>query len=193
MSMRVKFITSAVHKKDYPLDRRPEVAIVGRSNAGKSSLINKLAGREVAKVSQNPGKTVTLNFFLCNEDFYLVDMPGYGYAKRSPKEKETWKEMIEGYLANRKNLTGLLLIMDIRRDWSEEEANLVEWAASLGHKVCVVLNKVDKAKQGERVKAERVISSKDFVNRVFSLSAATGKGLQPMLEYIYQDWIREEN
>jgi GTP-binding protein len=192
MSLRVKFIKSAVVKADYPKDTRPEVAIVGRSNSGKSSLINSIAEREVAKVSQTPGKTTTLNFFNCNEDFYLVDMPGYGFAKRSPKDKMLWKEMVEGYLGHRKNLKGLLLIMDIRRKWTQEEQMLTDWAASLGRKVCVILNKMDKVKQGERVLALRAISKLDLVNAVYCTSTVDGKGIQDMLDYVYSDWIKEK-
>jgi GTP-binding protein len=98
--------------------------------------------------------------------------------------------MVEGYLANRKNLKGLLLIMDVRRPWTPDETQLVEWAASLGRKVCVILNKSDKTKQGERVKATREILKKDLVNQVFCLSAQTGKGVEPMIEYIYEDWVK---
>lgn len=191
MSLRVKFIKSAVHKNDYPLDKRPEIAIVGRSNAGKSSLINALAQKSVAKVSQKPGKTTTLNFFLCNEDFYLVDMPGYGFAKRSAKEKKLWQEMIEGYLSHRKNLRGLLLIMDIRRNWDLEEQMLVEWMAPLDRPVCVILNKADKAKQSQRVKALRLVGNNEFVSMTFCVSSFQGKGLDSMLEYLYKEWLGE--
>ena len=191
MSLRVKFVKSAVNKEDYPLDKRPEVAIVGRSNAGKSSLINALAQKDIAKVSQKPGKTATLNFFLCNDEFYLVDMPGYGFAKRSPQEKKMWQKMIEGYLAHRKNLKGLLLIMDIRRKWSPDEQMLVEWVANLGRPVCVVLNKADKAKQGERVKAQRLVAKNEFVSMVYCVSATEKRGLDAMSEYVFQNWVRE--
>ncbi|MCB0390540.1 MAG: YihA family ribosome biogenesis GTP-binding protein [Bdellovibrionales bacterium] len=191
MSLRVKFVKSAVKKEDYPLDKRAEVAIVGRSNAGKSSLINALAKKEVAKVSQKPGKTSTLNFFLCNDEFYLVDMPGYGFAKRSNKEKKMWQEMIEGYLSNRKNLKGLLLIMDIRRKWSQEEQLLVEWVGQYGRPVCVILNKADKVKQGERVKAQRLVAKNEFVRMVFCTSTLSQKGLDKMSDFLIQNWVKD--
>ncbi|MCB9026202.1 MAG: YihA family ribosome biogenesis GTP-binding protein [Bdellovibrionaceae bacterium] len=193
MSLRVKYVKSAVLKTDYPLDRRPEVAIVGRSNAGKSSLINALAQKDIAKVSQQPGKTSTLNFFLCNEEFYLVDMPGYGFAKRSAKEKTLWKNMIEGYLSHRKNLKGLLLIMDIRRKWGLEEQMLAEWVAERGHPIFVILNKTDKAKQGERVKAQRLVGANEFVSMVFCVSSTQKKGLETLQENIYEQWLKEES
>ncbi|MCB0356263.1 MAG: YihA family ribosome biogenesis GTP-binding protein [Bdellovibrionales bacterium] len=192
MSLRVKFIKSAVFKKDYPLDKKPEVAIVGRSNAGKSSLINSLANKEIAKVSQSPGKTTTLNFFLCNSEFYLVDMPGYGFAKRSAKEQKMWQEMIEGYLAHRKNLKGLLLIMDIRRKWSKDEQMLVEWAHKMGRPVCVILNKMDKAKQGERVKAQRLVANNEFVSMTFCVSASNHKGLDKLKTFIFENWVHSQ-
>ena len=100
-----EFIISAVKRNQYPIDGRNEIAFVGRSNVGKSSIINALTNRrKLAKVSQTPGKTRLINFFLINNDFYLVDLPGYGYAKVSKKEKESWGKTIEMYLTDREEL-----------------------------------------------------------------------------------------
>ena len=116
--MRIKqseFITSAVKQSQYPVDNRVEVAFVGRSNVGKSSIINALTNRrKLAKVSQTPGKTRLINFFLINNDFYLVDLPGYGYAKVSKKEKESWGKVIETYLNGREELKRVILLVDSR-------------------------------------------------------------------------------
>lgn len=114
--MRIKqseFIISAVKRDQYPKDDRVEVAFVGRSNVGKSSIINALTNRrKLAKVSGTPGKTRLINFFLINNDFYLVDLPGYGYAKVSKKEKESWGKTIETYLNGREELKRVVLLVD---------------------------------------------------------------------------------
>ena len=122
--MKAKFLKSAVNQEDYPPSDRPEVALVGRSNAGKSSLLNALAGSKIAKVSQEPGKTRLLNFFDYGKQYRFVDMPGYGYASRSGSEILSWQEMITKYSDVRENLHGVVLIMDSARDWQEEESNL---------------------------------------------------------------------
>ena len=108
-----EFIISAVKRNQYPIDGRNEIAFVGRSNVGKSSIINALTNRKkLAKVSQTPGKTRLINFFLINDDFYLVDLPGYGYAKVSKKEKESWGKTIEMYLTGREELKRVILLVN---------------------------------------------------------------------------------
>src|SRR5262245_21627386 len=116
--MRIKstrFVKSATEPKDYPQDRRPEVAFIGRSNVGKSSLINSLLGtRGLALTSSTPGRTQLINFFLINDAFYFVDLPGYGYARVPPQIKKQWGLMVERYLATRPNLVLSVLIIDSR-------------------------------------------------------------------------------
>src|SRR6478752_7250400 len=112
MPKTIQFIKSAVLPKDYPIHKMAEVAIAGRSNAGKSSFINALTRDKVAKVSSTPGKTRLLNFFNMADSYVLVDMPGYGFASRSNSEVLEWHEMIETYLMSRENLVGLILVMD---------------------------------------------------------------------------------
>ena len=110
-----EFIISAVKRQQYPVTGLSEVAFVGRSNVGKSSIINALTNRrKLAKVSQTPGKTRLINFFLINDGFYLVDLPGYGYAKVSKKEKESWGKTIETYLTDRNELKRVVLLVDSR-------------------------------------------------------------------------------
>jgi len=162
------------------LDRRPEFGLVGRSNAGKSSLINALAQSKIAKISQSPGKTTLLNFFLCRNEFFLVDMPGYGYAKRSASQRRSWEEMVEGYINNRKNLKGLILIMDIRRKWSDDEQMILEWCQQRGLPLIVVLNKIDKVGQSERTLNKRAVVKTIDTGSVFEVSCKSGRGIEPL-------------
>lgn len=151
----VTFIKSAVLPKDYPEGIYPEVAFVGRSNAGKSSLLNALAGQTIAKVSQKPGKTRLLNFFNWDHTHFIVDVPGYGFAQRSASERESWREMMETYLSQRSNLMGLVLVFDVRRSWSDDEELLLDWCESRGQKMLLALNKVDQLNQKERAAKEK--------------------------------------
>ena len=187
MSLKLRFVKSAGQKSDYPLDTRGEIAIAGRSNAGKSTFINALAGKKIAKTSQWPGKTACLNFFMVNEAFYLVDMPGYGYAKRSGKEKQAWADMIEGYLNHRKNLKSLLLITDIRRSWKPEEDALMQWCRNRGIPLVVILNKIDKVGQSERVLKTREYKAIDGVDDVYCVSSEKGKGISKVVDQLFQN------
>lgn len=155
MIAKIQFIKSAVYPQDYPDLGIPEVAFVGRSNAGKSSLLNALAGTNIAKVSRKPGKTRLLNFFKWDETHALVDIPGYGFARRSKIEQDEWKEMIESYLHGRETLNGLVLVFDVRRRWSDEEEALLEWWEPYGKPLILALNKTDQLNQKERALKER--------------------------------------
>lgn len=153
-----EFITSAVKKNQYPIDVRPEVAFVGRSNVGKSSIINALTNRrKLAKVSQTPGKTRLINFFLINEDLYLVDLPGYGYAKVSKTEKESWGKTIETYLMEREQLKKVVLLVDSRHKPTQDDIIMHEWIKHFGYKVTVVATKSDKLSNNEIGKAKKLI------------------------------------
>lgn len=146
---RFTFEKSVEKLSSFPRDAVPEIALVGRSNAGKSSLVNTLSNERIAKVSQTPGKTRLLNLFYNKKDKYrLVDMPGYGWSARSGAEMKTWSAMVEDFLHFRPNLCGLLLIMDIRRDWSDEEQMLFELAQSREMHFGVILSKSDKITRG---------------------------------------------
>jgi GTP-binding protein len=140
-----EFIKSAVKPSHYPPESLPEIAFAGRSNVGKSSLINCLVNRKhLVKTSSTPGRTQLLNFFNINEEMVFVDLPGYGYAKVPVEIRKTWGPMIEKYLAGRKALAGVILILDIRRDPAEDEHNLIEWLNSKRIPVILVLTKSDK-------------------------------------------------
>lgn len=187
--MNLKYIKSAVLEKDYPEGSDPEVAIAGRSNAGKSSFINSLAGGRIAHVSQQPGKTRLLNFFSVNNHYRLVDMPGYGYAARGGKEQKGWANMIETYISHRKNLVGMVLVMDIRRKWTDDEQELLNFLIALSLPMLVVLNKVDKVKQQERIVKKREIEKNFGVARVFVTSCLKKQGIKEVENFIYKEWI----
>lgn len=159
--MRIKqseFITSAVKREQYPIDNRVEVAFVGRSNVGKSSIINSLTNRKkLAKVSQTPGKTRLVNFFLINNDFYLVDLPGYGYAKVSKAEKDSWGKTIELYLTGREQLKRVVLLVDSRHKPTDDDIMMIEWFKHFGYDVVVIGTKSDKLTRNELKKNEKVI------------------------------------
>jgi len=140
-----EFIKSAVYPYQYPIALLPEVAFVGRSNVGKSSLINTLVNmKRLAKTSNTPGRTQLINFFLVNKRLSFVDLPGYGYARVPASVKRGWRAMIEGYLEGRENLRLIVMILDIRRDPSRDDEQLIEWLRSNTINTVFVLTKADK-------------------------------------------------
>jgi GTP-binding protein len=157
---RVQFVKSAVGPEDFPPRDLPDIAVAGRSNVGKSSLINNLFQRTrspLAHVSSTPGKTRLVNFFRVEDAFYLVDLPGFGYAKRSRDERERWRNMVSDYVDNRPSLLAMLLLIDIRRGPEEEESMLLEALAEFGIQAIVVLTKCDKlAKSKRRLEQEKL-------------------------------------
>ncbi|MEE9141980.1 MAG: ribosome biogenesis GTP-binding protein YihA/YsxC [Gammaproteobacteria bacterium] len=144
-----KFIKSAAGADGFPADRGREVAVAGRSNAGKSSVINALLGRRaLARISKTPGRTQLINFFELSEDTRLVDLPGYGFAKVPRAVQEGWRTLMNSYFGNRESLTGLLVVVDIRRSLTELDGQMLAWAEAAGCPVHVLLNKADKLKRG---------------------------------------------
>lgn len=146
-----KFITTAIKPEHYPKKGLfPEIAVVGRSNVGKSSLLNDLfKAKNLVKTSSTPGKTQAINFFSCEGEPLFADLPGYGYAKVPHVEKKKWGEMIEAYLKSRPSV--ILFLVDSRRVPSEEDLQMYNWIQASGLPVILVLTKVDKLNQGERV------------------------------------------
>lgn len=141
-----------------PETNRPEVAFAGKSNVGKSSLINGLVNRKsLARTSSQPGKTQTINFYNINDSIYLVDLPGYGYAKASESVKKSWGEMIERYLHTSKDLKAVFLLVDIRHEPNANDHQMYEWIVSNGYKPIVICTKADKLKRSQIPKALRVI------------------------------------
>lgn len=186
----VRFIKSAVNIEDYPPADLPEIAFIGRSNAGKSSLINTLFGRTIAKVSNTPGKTTLLNFFALGEDYRFVDMPGYGYASRSGQQVRSWKKMIETYFSCRANLRGAVLVMDIRRGWEEDEAWLVDWLTSLNVPCVVAMTKTDKLNRAERERKLREMKRIVDGEFLFCTSTADLKSVEALRGFLMREWLR---
>lgn len=153
-----EFFISAVKKEQYPTDNRIEFAFVGRSNVGKSSLINTLTNRKkLVKVSGTPGKTRLINFFIINDEFYFVDLPGYGYAKVSKKEQEGWGKMMERYLVDRPQLKKIVLLVDSRHKPTNDDVIMYNWIKHYGYEVIVVATKRDKLTNNEAAKSKKII------------------------------------
>jgi len=145
-----EFLTGAVSDKQYPDSECPELAFVGRSNVGKSSLINSLLNRKkLVKTSQTPGKTQEINFFKINNDFIFADLPGYGFAKVPQSVQKRWKKMIEDYLLKRETLLAVIFIIDLRRRPSQLDLSLQRWLEAHGVEYLLVGTKVDKLSQSE--------------------------------------------
>ncbi|MBW1802693.1 MAG: YihA family ribosome biogenesis GTP-binding protein [Deltaproteobacteria bacterium] len=156
--MHVEFIISAYREDQYPPPDKPEVAFAGRSNVGKSSLINRLVNRrKLARTSATPGRTQAINFFNLGDRLYLVDLPGYGFARVPVKVKKSWGRMVETYLRNRSNLASIIVIMDIRRDPSDGDKELFRWLNRYGVPAIPVLTKADKVSRQATMKRTRVI------------------------------------
>jgi GTP-binding protein len=158
--MKAEFVKSAMHPRDFPESELPEIAFVGRSNVGKSSMINTLLGRKkLVKVGKTPGKTRLVNFFNIDDRVMMVDLPGYGFASVSKSERRQWGESIEKYLTQRPQLKGVVMILDIRRMPSEEDMVMLDWISMFGIKMIIALTKCDKLSNNKIFKQVREIST----------------------------------
>lgn len=175
-----EFVKSAVKPSHYPPELLPEIAFAGRSNVGKSSLINTLVNRKrLVKTSSTPGRTQLINFFDINGEFSFIDLPGYGYAKVPMSVRKEWGPMIEKYLSSRKTLRGVVLILDIRRTPGREESDFIHWLYRFGIPVLPVLTKSDKLSKTKRINqqkraAETLAIEKDSLI-MFSAKSRLGK------------------
>lgn len=179
--MKVKsaeFIKSAPSPEYYPRDARPEIAFMGRSNVGKSSLINSLLGvKGLAKTSSTPGRTQLINFFLINEAFRFVDLPGYGYARVPSEVKREWGPMIEKYLATRPNLVLSILITDSRHEPSKLDLLMRDWLIERGRPFVIVATKADKLSSNQRrTNLSRASAVLGKENPIIAYSAVTRSG-----------------
>ena len=155
---RSEIETVAVKPSQYPAADKPEIAFAGRSNVGKSSLLNLLTGRKsLARVSGSPGKTRTINFYLINDEFRIVDLPGYGYARVSKSESRSWGEMMESYLEKRPNLVKVIQLVDIRHKPSAQDVQMYDYLKYYGLDGVVVATKADKISNNEKQKNIKVI------------------------------------
>ena len=175
-----EFVTSIGFLKQLPRDEISEIAFAGRSNVGKSSLMNRLFNRKnLVKTSGTPGKTRTLNFFLVNGAYYFVDLPGYGYAKRSQSERQQWGQLIEGYVKDRPSLRGFVQLIDARHDPTRDDLQMLEWLAHSNKPFVVVATKADKLsgnKLATRLAQTRRILALHGDFDLLSFSATTGRG-----------------
>jgi GTP-binding protein len=179
--MDVVFLISAFRENQYPPPDRPEIAFAGRSNVGKSSLMNVLFNRKgLARTSSRPGRTQSINFFAVDNRLYLVDLPGYGYAKVPIKVKKSWQHMVEAYLGKRSNLRAVVVILDIRRELTSGDMQLFKWLKHYGIPAIPVLTKADKLSRQQARARPHMISSQiggiSFVSpTVFSAKTRQGR------------------
>lgn len=182
-----EFVKSAVKPEHYPDEDTPEIAFVGRSNVGKSSLINTLLNRRsLVKTSSTPGRTQLINFFNINDAFMFVDLPGYGYARVPQSVTKTWGSMIETYLSSRKTLRGVVMLMDIRREPGKDEDDLISWFKHYDIPAIYVLTKADKFSNQQRVvNYNRCVKSLGLdPSQLIAFSAKTRLGKEKVLASI---------
>ncbi|PKN71688.1 MAG: YihA family ribosome biogenesis GTP-binding protein [Deltaproteobacteria bacterium HGW-Deltaproteobacteria-12] len=175
-----QFVKSAVWPDQYPPATMPEIAFVGRSNVGKSSLINTIVGKKnLAKTSNTPGRTQLINFFSINETLSFVDLPGYGFAKVSQSVKKDWGDMIATYLKERSSLALVVLILDIRRDPSDDDLSLRDWLEGYRIPYLYILTKADKLSNNQAINRRRIIEKNLHISagvKPILFSAVTQKG-----------------
>jgi len=180
MAREASFVTSAFKPDQFPPPDRPEVAFAGRSNVGKSSLINRLVERRnLAKISSQPGRTRSINFFSVENSFYLADLPGYGYAAVSQKVRQGWKHLVEAYLPRRPNLKAVVVIIDIRRGPGDADLELLNWLRTYEIRTVIVLTKADKVSSGRARQRVDLIAqqlAEKGLDQPLAFSAKTGRG-----------------
>jgi len=185
----VEFLKSVYPKDDYPPGNYPEVAFAGRSNVGKSSLINTLANRKgLARTSSSPGKTQSINFYLVNQSVCLVDLPGYGYAKVPQQVRKQWSPLIEQYCRNRKSLCGVVVIVDARIGPTPLDLSLIAWLKTLSLPTIITMTKIDKLSKNKISKVLRQTSETLSIRPavIVPFSAHTGEGKR----HVWQEIMR---
>lgn len=187
------FLTSASKASQFPEHDMLEVGFAGRSNAGKSSAINTLCDQKaLARTSKTPGRTQLINFFPVNEEHCLVDLPGYGYAKVPEKIRKEWQKLMESYLGERKQLRGLVIIMDIRHPLKDYDVQMLEWCEEMGTPAHVLLTKADKLKKGAASKqllgVKKALKDEEFDVTVQMFSALKKTGMEE-LQKVLNGWL----
>ena len=189
-----KFVKSAFNKSHWTTDGLPEIAFLGRSNVGKSSLINSLLGRKgLARTSNTPGRTQSINFFLINESFYFVDLPGYGFAKVSKQMRSDWGKMAEEYLAERKELRLSIQLVDSRHKPTELDFQLNEWLKFYSKNHIVAATKADKLSNNRLSKNLRQTGEAFPESKVIAYSSVTGKGKDALWSEITEALKKDKN
>ena len=195
MFLKINFDRSCPTEQFFPDDEGVELAICGRSNSGKSSVLNMLANqKKLAKTSNTPGRTQSINFFYVNEDSSkkLVDLPGYGYAKASKKMQKEWGQQITKYMASRKSLRGIILIMDVRHPMQESDLNFIAWCEQYNLPIQILLNKSDKLSKNkasqELLKCVEKTAHNLLLDRPMLLAAKTASGAKELSKKIL-DWM----
>ena len=185
-----ELVISAVREEQYPKDNIPEIALAGRSNVGKSSFINRMIQRkQLVRTSSQPGKTQTLNFYKLNNAFYFVDVPGYGYAKVSKKERQKWAHMMENYFQSRNRLNLVVLVIDIRHEPTALDLQMYDYLKYFDLPVLIIATKFDKLPKNKRQQAiSRVKKSMniDQTDNIIPFSAITGEGKEQAWQVIKQ-------
>jgi len=181
--VRAEFVASSGTPGEFPAGRLPEVAFLGRSNVGKSSLINAVTGQKgLAFTSSTPGRTATINFYRVDEAFNFVDLPGYGYARGPRQQALEWKKLVESYLENRETLKLSCVILDIRRGWMDKDLDLKRWLEYHDRQYLVVATKIDKSNQSEQERGLEAIRKEGAEPLPFS--AVTGRGVRELWQAI---------
>jgi GTP-binding protein len=180
--LSAEFVVSAPGPEQFPRDSKPQIAFAGRSNVGKSSIINALLHRkDLVRTSQTPGKTQLVNFFVINGSFYFVDLPGYGYARVPHAVTDAWAPMIEGYLKDAPRLAAVVVLLDSRRDLDERDMRLLDWLRQYDIPVICALTKSDKLNRQEIEKARRAISAGiNVADPLIHTSAKNGQGMKEL-------------
>jgi len=178
-----RFLAGAADPARLPNQSYPEIAFAGRSNVGKSSLLNRLVGQhKLARVSKTPGRTQQINFFLIDERLIFVDLPGYGFARVPANVKQQWKHLVESYLSTRRNLRGVVVIVDLRRGVEEDDAQLLQYLRAHGIPAILVATKADKLAYGARQRRARAVADA-LTHEVAALvvcSAENGDGIEEL-------------
>lgn len=187
---KAEFVISNTQVKKCPQDHYPEYAFIGRSNVGKSSLINMLTQKKgLAMTSQTPGKTLLINHFMINDEWYLVDLPGYGYARRGKEGREQIKNIIEHYIKEREQLTCLFVLIDSRHEPQKIDLEFIEWLGENGVPFCIILTKLDKISKGQKSANRLALETKlretwEELPVIFETSSEKKIGREELLNYI---------
>lgn len=191
--LSAEFVTGAVRPSQFPVSVLPEVAFAGKSNVGKSSLINALLNRKhLVKTSSTPGKTREINFFRINDSFLFVDLPGYGYAEAPKEVQRGWQALLEGYLTGRNTLRGVIVIVDSRHAPSPLDRQLVEFLASHGVPTAVVANKIDKLSRSQiTTQLSEIAGDLELSGLPIPFSSKTGAGREALWSRL-EAWVRRQ-